>query len=56
MAEFTGKLMVRISPETHKALRYHALDEGRSMRELVEDVIETAILRKARPAPAKTAG
>jgi predicted HicB family RNase H-like nuclease len=47
-------LMVRIYAETHRELRHYAIDAGKSIRELVEDVIEDVILRKAREA--KTLG
>jgi predicted HicB family RNase H-like nuclease len=42
--------MVRISAETHRELRHYAIDAGKSIRELVEAVIEDVILRKAREA------
>jgi predicted HicB family RNase H-like nuclease len=51
MYESSGHLMVRIDPRTHRALWHFAIDEGKSMRELVETMVETVIL-KARTAPA----
>jgi predicted HicB family RNase H-like nuclease len=50
MSESSGNLMVKIDPRTHRALRHLALDEGVTMRELVEGILETTILRKAREA------
>ena len=41
--EYSGKILLRISPDLHKAISIKALQEGQSLNKLIQHKLKTAI-------------
>ena len=41
--EYSGKILLRISPDLHKAISIKALQEGQSLNKLIQHKLETAV-------------